>query len=479
MPRARPYRSVVLMGLALVMLALAIPAGAGATASTYVVDLNEDTTDGACTSGDCTLREAIELAESDGDDPSEQDHVVISLSFLGSGTISLGSTLPTITEPLSIERTGIPTIVDGGDAVRPFVISTPAGADVSIDNLTVRNGATTNSGSGSGGAGIRKFAADLTISDSTISGNQTHGTTAEGAGVYSPTGTLTIDNSLITGNSTAGSGSSGAGVYASSATIRRSTISQNETNGTNARGGGAVLFGSSPATIESTTISGNHTEGDTSDAGGLYLSETPATIRNSTISGNHTSGIGSDGGGVFSNNADPDPVLVNTIVADNAAAGTGPDFESFDDIDVFRLAYTLVENTGGAPFLETVVGSSIFGSDPQLGPLAPNGGRNPTQLPGATSPVLDRGATDEATDQRGLARPVDIAHLANPVLAAADGADLGAVELSLAEGPPVPAAPAQAGQPTGLRAAALKKCKKKKKGRARARCRKKAQKLPR
>jgi hypothetical protein len=62
--------------------------------------------------------------------------------------------------------------------------------------------------------------------------------------------------------------------------------------------------------------------------------------------------------------------------------------------------------------------------DPQLGPLADNGGPTLTHFPAVGSPVLDHGAAADcpATDQRGEARPVD---------ADGDGTavcDIGAVE---------------------------------------------------
>jgi hypothetical protein len=63
----------------------------------------------------------------------------------------------------------------------------------------------------------------------------------------------------------------------------------------------------------------------------------------------------------------------------------------------------------------------ILGVDPQLGPLADNGGPTQTMLPAATSPVIGKGAAKVSkppkTDQRGKPRVI------------AGRADIGAVEV--------------------------------------------------
>ncbi|HZO07616.1 MAG TPA: choice-of-anchor Q domain-containing protein, partial [Solirubrobacterales bacterium] len=67
-------------------------------------------------------------------------------------------------------------------------------------------------------------------------------------------------------------------------------------------------------------------------------------------------------------------------------------------------------------------------TDPQLGPLGPNGGPTPTMLPSFTSPAVDRGvALGLASDQRGVVRPIDFPSIPNA--AGSAGSDVGAVEL--------------------------------------------------
>ena len=75
----------------------------------------------------------------------------------------------------------------------------------------------------------------------------------------------------------------------------------------------------------------------------------------------------------------------------------------------FDLSFSLIEAPGDAQFVEMPTGSNIFGLDPQLGPLANNGGPTETHLPSISSPVVDQGSApgNLTTDQRGEARTVD------------------------------------------------------------------------
>lgn len=51
--------------------------------------------------------------------------------------------------------------------------------------------------------------------------------------------------------------------------------------------------------------------------------------------------------------------------------------------------------------------TDLVNTNPNLGPLANNGGFTPTFLPNPGSPVLDTGGDCQAEDQRGLPRPAD------------------------------------------------------------------------
>jgi hypothetical protein len=98
--------------------------------------------------------------------------------------------------------------------------------------------------------------------------------------------------------------------------------------------------------------------------------------------------------------------VVNTIVADNTDANGG---QSPDCNGAITANYSLIESN----LLCTITGSNnIVGSDPQLGPLADNGGPNQTHALQLNSPARD--AADNAVcttapvnsvDQRGVPRP--------------------------------------------------------------------------
>src|SRR5262249_38130306 len=117
--------------------------------------------------------------------------------------------------------------------------------------------------------------------------------------------------------------------------------------------------------------------------------------------------------------------------------------------------------------------SNITGLDPLLGGPANNGGTTPTMKPAAGSPVVDKGNSTGGPggrDQRGVGRPVDNPNVANA--AGGNGADIGSVELTLAEGPQPPPPPPVVNKKKKCKkknkkhsaaAAKKKKCKKKKK----------------
>ena len=198
--------------------------------------------------------------------------------------------------PVILSDTGHKLVIHGNGATlqRSTAGGTPdfrlfqidAGADVTIDGLTITNG---NVGSDSGG-GIYNLGT-LTVSNSTISGNSA---ALYGGGIFNSSfggsATLTVSNSTLSGNSA----SNGGGIYNNNGTltITNSTLSGNSASDT---GGGifndAFLGGSATLTITNSTLSGNSASGG---GGGIEnaASRGSATVRvsNSTLSGNSASG---------------------------------------------------------------------------------------------------------------------------------------------------------------------------------------------
>jgi len=114
----------------------------------------------------------------------------------------------------------------------------------------------------------------------------------------------------------------------------------------------------------------------------------------------------------------------NTIIATNNAT-----LHPNQVIRWVDLGYNfLADNDTCGPCMgpTTIMGTLLSPLDPQLAPLAQNGGGTPTHAPLWGSPVIDQGNSfGLATDQRGAPRTYDYLSIPNQ----ADGTDIGAVEL--------------------------------------------------
>jgi hypothetical protein len=203
-------------------------------------------------------------------------------------------------------------------------------------------------------------AAGVTIKDLTIEG----GGGNNGGGAIENIGTMTLTDSTLTANSSSG----GAGIDNSgSMTVTDSTISGNT-------GGPAVVSqGASTLTIIASTISSNAD------------------------------------GGITSNNAQTVAVLAATIVADNK----GYNCKAASTTSFKSAGYNLTNDAKGAACSFTSAHDKV-NTNPQLGPLAANGGSTKTMLPATSSPAadvipnpttLDGFRVCPSADQRRVARP--------------------------------------------------------------------------
>lgn len=106
----------------------------------FTVNSLNDSDDGVCDSSHCSLREAINAANSqNGAD---------TITFRVEGTITLGSTLPQITSPdtLTISAEPRTVAISGNDSVRIFSVA--SGASLSVTGLALVHGNITGSGGG-------------------------------------------------------------------------------------------------------------------------------------------------------------------------------------------------------------------------------------------------------------------------------------------------------------------------------------------
>ena len=337
------------------------------TVNTTVDELNAN--------GNCSLREAIQAANSDTavDACAAGSGADIIVLPAGLYTLSIGGSGEDFNDTGDLDIAGDVTINGAGAATtiihqdrmdRVFDINAPATV-VAISGLTIRNGRPPGSSGGGSGGGIRNDGT-LTLTSSAVSGNSACGT-CQGGGIRN-NGTLTVTNSTISGNS---AGSNGGGIENNAGTL----------------------------TVTNSTISGNSSG---ASGGGIDNKDT-ATVANSTISGNADSQSGEGGGGAI-RNAGGGAVasLKNTIVANSMPSGTNCSGS------ITSQGHNL--SSDGSCATSFTASGDLNNTDPELGLLANNGG--PTQTHGllAGSPAIDTGSPDcppPPSDQRGVTRPQD------------------------------------------------------------------------
>jgi hypothetical protein len=267
------------------------------------------------------------------------------------------------------------------------------------------------------------------------------GSQFKGGAIYDGNSTLTVNNSVLTGNSAYVGGAIYEYGFGGTPYTIFSTLKDNVAVFGGAIGG--YGFGLLGATTFNHNTAYNIGGAVVVPPIGLF----GGRIYDSTLAGNQA---GNYAGGVYS----PYAYSGNSILANN----TGGDVTAY----YFFPEFSLIRDPGTT----TVTGAgNITGQDPQLGGPASNGGATPTMKPAAGSPVVDKG-NSTVVDQRGVGRPVDNPNVSNAT--GGNGADIGSVELTLAEGPQPPPPPPVVHK--------KKKCKKKKKHSAAAAKKKKCKK---
>lgn len=433
-----------------------------AQAATFEVNSELDNGDGVC-DATCTLRDAVETANLD---PASDDIVFNSAI---TGTIVLtGGQLP-IDSAMSIQGPGADVLrvsgdansnglADAGDSRVARIDTDIAGAPydaVSISGLTLTEG---YSGGFDGGA-VYSYHSDVTF-DRVAVVNSTVGVSDEGGGLAHDGGDLAITDSAFRDNYSEEQGGGvyvdgGANLQAQTVVVRNTTMAQNIAedggglyiqddvdgaliasstffdNDVEDEGGGIGIDGTdvSVPVIQNSTVSGNRAD---DEGGGIEIgeySDLGVRIENSTIAENvagaDTSGLG---GGIYRYTNGGPLNVSSTIVANNVDAGGPNDLAEDAPVPPLTIGFSLVENPGATVLTQSPAGSNLIGVDPQLGPLAENGGPTRTHLPADSSPVVDAGtANGLQTDQRGQPRTAEQAKANAP---GSDGTDMGSVELA-------------------------------------------------
>jgi CSLREA domain-containing protein len=357
--------SISLVGLG-VLIATIVAAAPAFGAPVVTVDAFDDTFDGSCTDGDCSLRDAIVAVDPGGRVRVPAGFYPLTLS--GPGGPETGDL--DLVRPVTIVGTGeTGSFLDAsGLGDRVFDI----GADVELRHLTLLGGSQV----GRGGV-VRATVGTFELRRSTVSG----GRADDGGGVaVGSTATASIDRSWIFGNRATGRG--GGFFLGGTTVLTRSTISGNHA----VAGGGAFVGPSASWTIENATVSRN-----VAVRGGGVRSLGDISLLFASVVANHAD----VGGGVLLSSASQSSTA-NTVFARNEASDRGPlcvrplTSEGRNVADVRGCGLTA---TGDV----TVV-------HPQVGVLWQNGGPTPTHALKANSPAVNRGTGCDPTDQRGAPR---------------------------------------------------------------------------
>jgi CSLREA domain-containing protein len=404
----------------------AFEADAPQSAVTLIVTNTQDHDDGACGFIDCTLREAINAANSLSGDNT------ITFAPAVTGTIVLGSALPDVFTNINILGPGARTLeVSGNDAFRVFSLTS---GNNSISGLTIRNGRVVGgAGASVSGGGIFNqgtlMLSQCAIKNHTlVAGSSLTGTggTASGGGIFN-SNIMTMDGCTVSGNIALG----GAGADGSRAVAGKP--------GGTADGAGICNIGGT-LTLTRCTISGNSATGGAGGNlgnpagsggaayGGLSNGGT-LTMRACTVSANNATG-GFGGTGTTNGNAGATTGGVRTTGGATvrntiSAANTGGDVRGAFTSQGYNLIGPLGTATGF-----TATGDQTGIANPGLGPLQNNDGPTDTMallLGPSISPAIDKGNSfGLATDQRGHLRIADSP--AVPPAPSGDNSDIGAYE---------------------------------------------------
>jgi hypothetical protein len=258
-------------------------------------------------------------------------------------------------------------------------------------------------------AGVTVIGGDPTLEVSGLVTASVSGLTISGSTGYggvSNSGTLTLSNCTISHNNSAGYGASGGGlINRGTATLTDCTVSDNTAQGVYGASGAGV-YNSGTLTLTNCTISGNYASAQDGASGAGLVNAGTATLTNCTISGNSVGLYKGSGGGLENSGT---VTLANTIVAGNTAP-TDPDVSG----GVMSQGNNLIGATDGSSgwVSSDLTGTSMQPLNPLLGPLGNYGGHTQSMalLPG--SPAIDAGKNTlipagVTTDQRGRPRIIN------------------------------------------------------------------------
>ena len=309
----------------------------------------------------CSLREAVQSANINlpvggcaAGDPAATDRITFASITNGSAILLSAGTLSTTSELEIVGNGPTQTIVDGGGATQPFLVS--GGASALIQDVGIVNGRAINGGAISN-------AGSLVVVNTAISGSSA----TLGGAILNNGGVLSVFSSTLSGNSATNGGA-----------IHNS-------------GGGTV-------SVTSSTLSGN-----AATIGGAIYNDAGGTVSvtASTLSANTG---GSSAGGIFNFSTGAVNLRATFLDTGSTGANCAGTIESFGS------------NLADDSTCFTAAGTDQVHANVRLGPLADNGGSTRTHALNVNSPAVDAvqgactidgadGGTPIVADQRGALRP--------------------------------------------------------------------------
>ncbi|MBE2198859.1 MAG: hypothetical protein IAE79_09630 [Anaerolinea sp.] len=323
----------------------------------------------------------------------------------GSETVQIAA--GTYTEILSIDKDltlqgadAATTIVDGNQAGRVIQMAFVPAYDVTIRNLSLRNGK----------GGILASSGALVVENCRIYENDATGEGYDDGGGLYLWGAAVVSNTAVYHNS----GQYGGGIYATQPlTVTGSAIFGNSASES---GGGisAAINSGGDVIVQNSTISGNQA---VSNGGGIHVdgSGTQLLLQHVTVAHNQISAANSTAG-VFAGSASV--TLRNSLIADNTGGQ-----QCNDDTAAFTSEGNNLASDNSCGLTQP---GDLPSASPLLGTLQDNGGATWTHGLLAGSPAVDaaNGAHCLAMDQRGEQRP------------SGSTCDIGAYEADGTEPPP-------------------------------------------
>ena len=345
------YLRYALLGLLTLAALIGGPAPV-AQAATFTVDSTGDggdfsTADGVCDTDDsvgdgpCTLRAAIQQANAS----AGTDTINFNIAGAGPHTISPGSALPAITDPVIIDGTSEPDF-----AGTPIIELDGSGAGAFVSGLRIRAGSSTVKGlvinrfgsagielSTNGGNTIEGNYIGTDVNGTADLGNSYHGVYISGVPNNTIGGTAAGAGNVISGNN-----QSGVYIYWSTSTGNKveGNLIGTDVNGTADLGNsmnGVWIDGAPSNTIGGTAagagnvISGNNAVGVRIDKSGATGNRVQGNYIGTDVNG--TSALGNSSVGVFIGSAPGNTIGGTAAGARNVISGNG-----LDGVQIFGIS---------------------------------------------------------------------------------------------------------------------------------------------